>query len=154
MTSYASTIEDWAECDTIGLAAPTLRMIERAADAASVPGMHDQRVEIMVAAAFGGFGDTTGCDDFGYSAAWLDLADHIDVTGWDLPDGVDYWGVGAYCATWRDVAGCRYVLCHWDANGSRAAVGYATRADLMDAYRSIESEYAAWLDLRDDDMEA
>lgn len=144
MATYASTILSWADID-----ADALTDIERAADAAHVPGMHDERVDIIVANAFNGMGDATGSDDFGYSVAWIDLADHIDTQGFTTPDPVTYQNVGAYLATWRDVSGCRYALAYIDSNGSRSAVGYATRTDMMDAYRAIEAEYLSWDDSSD-----
>ena len=139
MTSYAPTILTWADID-----AGTLARIEHVADATHVTGMHDARVDVIVSNAFNGMGDMTGSDEFGYSVAWLDLADHLEADGADLPACVDYQTLGAYLATWCDVAGSRYVLAYWEANGSRSAVGYDTRDAMMSAYRDIEAEFIAW----------
>ena len=146
MTSYVDTIQEWAFIDR-----ETLQNIERLADAAHVPGMHDERVECIVYNAFNGMGDTAGSDDYGHSVAWIDVQDHIDYTGNDVPEGVTYENVGAYLATWRDMAGCRYALAYIDANGCRSAIGYETRADMMHAYRAIESDYLAWEESADID---
>jgi hypothetical protein len=103
----------------------------------------------MTYAAFGGSpSDITGSDEFGYSVAWLDLSDHVMDESeladfYDVPTGVDYWNIGAYLATWRDVGGCRYALAYLDADGSRSAIGYATREDMMTAYREHEAAYLA-----------
>lgn len=147
--SYVREISYWSDIRPADLAT-----IEREADAAHAltPEMHDTRVEIMTYAAFGGSpSDATGSDEFGYSVAWLDLSDHIIDESelayfHDVPIGVDYWSMGAYLATWRDVGGCRYVLTYLDANGSRSAIGYATREDMMTAYREHEAAYLAWED--------
>lgn len=92
--------------------------------------MHDDRVNCIVYNAFNGFGDSTGSDEFGYSVAWIDLDDHME------PDGLDQYelypysdDISAYVKTWRDVAGCRWALAYWDADGSRSAVGYLSRDD-------------------------
>ena len=139
MTSYAPTILTWADID-----ADTLARIESEADAAHVARMHDTRVDLIVSNAFNGMGDATGSDEFGYSVAWLDLADHLEADGVDLPESVGYASLGAYLATWRDVAGCRYVLAYLDADGTRSAVGYDSRSDMATAYRAIEADYLAW----------
>jgi hypothetical protein len=144
--SYVREIGYWSDIRPAELAT-----IEREANAAHArtPGMHDTRVDLMVHAALNGISDATGSDAFGYSVAWLDLSDHtIDESELayfhDVPTGVDYWNLGAYLATWRDVGGCRYALAYLDADGSRSAVGYATREDMMTAYREHESAYLAW----------
>lgn len=107
--------------------------------------MHDDRVICIAINAFADIDRVTGSDDFGYSVAWIDLDDNLE------PDGLDNYelyptaeSVSEYVKTWRDVAGCRWALAYWDANGNRSAVGYEGRADMMAAYRAIESEYLAW----------
>lgn len=164
-TSYLETILAWAadhDMSPESFDPELLARIEREADAAHArtPGMHDTRVEILVHEAFNGMGDSTGSNEFGYSVAWIDLADHLDydaaqrIAGADgMPEGVDYWNLGAYLATARDMSGCRYALAYWDANGSRSAVGYSTHADLMHAYRAIEAEYLSWEDSIDAEEE-
>lgn len=111
--------------------------------------MHDERVNIMVANAFNGMGDVTGEDDFGVSVAWLDLDDYVEAYGSkDVPDGCDddSDALSEWLKTWRDVNGSRYVLAYIDANGSRSAIGYDSRADVMAAFREHESAYLNWLD--------
>jgi hypothetical protein len=152
-TSYLPTILAWHNSD---YATPSaLAVAERFTDAESARliGMHDTRVEVGVANAFNGLGDSTGSDEFGYSVAWLDLADHLEVSAYrDIPAGIDYWNVGAWIATHRDMSGCRYALAYWDANGSRSLVGYSTRADMLAAFRAIESEFLAWDDLAESEI--
>lgn len=150
MATYAPTIATWTGIDVADIA-----RIEAEADAMHVAGMHDTRVDILTRAAFHGFGDTTGEDDFGYSVAWVDLLDigtFGDLTreyAADMPTiSEDDMGesLAAYLATWRDMSGCRYALTFWDANGSRSAIGYSSREDMMHAYREHEAAYLAWLD--------
>ena len=114
-------------------------------------GMHDHRVEIIVRNAFNGLGDSFGSDEFGRSVAWIDLADHIEIEPTDysvlgLPQAIDYSVIGDWLSTWRDIDEHRWVLAYWDANGSRSAIGYTSREDMMHAYRELEAEYLAWDD--------
>ncbi len=112
-------------------------------------GMHDERVNVIVTNAFNGFGDSTGEDDFGYSVAWIDLDDFVECDGFtDVPTECrnDSDALGAWLRTWQDVNGERYALAYIDANGSRSAIGYSTRGDVLAAYREHENAYAAWLD--------
>lgn len=161
-TSYLPEILTWAVSDMSPESTDPelLAHIERDADAAHerTPGMHDTRVEIIVHNAFNGMGDSTGSDEFGYSVACIDLSDHLDYdeaarSYSDIPDGVDYWNLGAYLATWRDMSGCRYALAYWDADGSRSVVGYTTHADMLHAYRAIEAEYLVWEESNDAEEE-
>jgi hypothetical protein len=109
--------------------------------------MGDERVTCIISNAFNGLGDSTGSDDFGYSVAWIDLNDHLDPEGLDHPELYPYSDdVSAYVKTWRDMQGCRYALAYLDADGTRSAVGYGTRADMMHAYHALESEYLAFDD--------
>lgn len=110
--------------------------------------MHDERVNIMVANAFNGMGDSTGEDDFGVSVAWLDLDDYVEAYGSpDVPEGCgdDPDTLSEWLKTWRDVNGARYVLAYIDANGSRSAIGFNSRAELLKVYREYENDYLTWL---------
>ena len=154
---FTEAIAAWS-----GTPADVVARYAREADAlaARAPGMHDTRVDIIVRAAFDG-GDTTGDDDYGVSVAWVDLADIGDYGAImrdfadDLPTGCmvdDAFGMSlaAYLATLHDMAGRRYALAYWDANGCRSVVGYSTRADMMAAFRVLEADYLAWLDDEDE----
>lgn len=107
--------------------------------------MHDDRIECIVLNAFNGMGDVTGNDDYGISVAWIDLDDHM------TPDGLDNYelypysdDVSAYVKTHPAIGGARYALAYWHATGNREALGFASREEMLEVYRSFESDFLAW----------
>ena len=147
--TYSHTIAQWSGMDVDAVA-----RMEVEADARHIPTMHDTRVDVLVRAAFDGFGDVTGSDDYGYSAAWIDLSDIGDYgaiirdNAADLPALVtddDMGGsLAAYLATWRNMGGCRYAIVYMEADGSRDAIGYATDSDMRAAFDAMDTEYCTW----------
>ena len=119
-------------------------------------GMTDERVNVIVYNAFNGMGDSTGDDNFGYSVAWIDLDDYVECDGFiDVPEECrnDSDALASWLKTWRDVAGCRYALAYIDADGSRSAIGYYTREDVLEAYSAHVAAYLAWFDADDTETE-
>ena len=119
-------------------------------------GMHDHRVEIIVRNAFNGLGDSFGSDEHGRSVAWISLNDHLELepTDYDLglPLAIDYWVLGDWLSTWRDIGETRYVLAYLDADGSRSAIGYDSHESMMHAYRELESEYLTWEEATEEEI--
>ncbi len=122
-------------------------------------GMTDERVNVIVYNAFNGFGDIVGEDDFGYSVAWIDLDDYVELYDAklldNLPDGVDKNdtdSLSAWLKTWRDINGERWVLAYLDADGTRSAVGYSSHSDMMKAFKEHEATYTKWLTTNSDEV--
>jgi hypothetical protein len=108
--------------------------------------VHDEILDLIVANAFNGFGDSTGSDDFGYSVAWLDLQDYLE----------DYENEGRDTFELTDLTteymgGLRWILAYIDADGTRSAVGYDTHEDMMIAYRDHEKAFLAFEETREED---
>lgn len=114
-------------------------------------GMTDDRVNVIVYNAFNGFGDVVGEDDFGYSVAWIDLDDYVEMYDAklleNLPEGTDRNdtdSISAWLKTWRDVNGSRWVLAYLDSDGSRSAIGYSNQPSMMKAFKEHEEAYNKW----------
>jgi len=109
-------------------------------------GMHDQRVDAIVFNAFNGFGDTTGEDDFGLSAAWIDLDDFVEVASpQDLPSNVknETDAISKWLKTYT--GGKRWVVATINSQGIRDAKGFNSKNDMMKAYNQVDKEYSKWL---------
>lgn len=102
--------------------------------------MHPEIVDIIVSNAFNGMGDSTGNDDFGVSVAWIDLQDFLE----------DPQNPGCYSDDISREAiaytGSRWTLAYWYASGNRDVMGFPTRSEMMDVFRSFEADYLAWAD--------
>jgi len=114
--------------------------------------MRDPRIECLLHNAFNGVGDMCGEDDFGYSVAWMDLNDFLEV-----PSGIDTKGlrshytddVTRWVKTAPGVDGERYILLYLDANGDCYAVAYTSRENVRAAYTDHVRAYAEWWESQD-----
>ena len=111
-------------------------------------GMTDERINVIVYNAFNGMGDSVGEDDFGYSVAWLDLHDYIEIYDRKvLPAGVvnKTDNISDWLKTHPDVKGNRWVLAYLDSNGSRSVVSYADKSSMMKIFKEQSNDYSRWL---------
>ena len=116
-------------------------------------GMTDSRVDVIVVNAFDGLGDMTGDNEFGLSVAWINLDDHLDTMGLDMPDECrnNDEALSAWLKTHPPVDGNRWVLAYLDCNGFRDVQGFPSKNDMRKAFQSFENEYLEWLDVDADD---
>lgn len=120
--------------------------------------MHDTRIDIIVSNAFDGIGDIEGSDDYGYSFAGIDLHDYLSIQGFeqDIPSHVlsamenadvsETPPLATWLATHPDMAGCRYAMAFWEADGSRRVEGYETKHGLRERFLEHVYPYLEWLD--------
>lgn len=104
--------------------------------------MHDEILNNIVANAFNGFGDSSGSDDFGLSFAWIDLADFMEDYTPDKRFGEDTEAISA--ASIEYVGNVRYAMAYINQDGSRDVVGYYTKADVLAAFKSLDSAFQAF----------
>jgi hypothetical protein len=98
--------------------------------------MRTDEENILLFNAFNGFGDTTGSDDYGISAAWLDTHDYLE-------DCDDYSRNSDEITKQLESAGYgRWLIVILTDNGMIQVQQYESKSDMMDAYHAIEDDYS------------
>jgi len=95
--------------------------------------------DILIHNAFNSFGDVTGSDDFGYSAAWLDLNDHLETPMGRALDPSEAEDL-------IEELGGRYLIVFLHASGIVEHNPYVSKRDMKDDFWKIEKDFFAWED--------
>lgn len=106
--------------------------------------MHDDRVNCITYNAFAGQWDSiTGNDEFGISAAWIDLDGHLSEEGLDNYEIYPTEeSIRKYVKTYID--GKRFALALWDSNGNRTVYGFDSELDVLAEFNAYRQAFELW----------